>query len=195
MSVRYPPTRLPGDGRSLREPALSDQTLHADFGHVEQGLGICLPRELLFGELQQVFGLPSISSDRVPPGEADENGRSFLAGGFRQKQALGGQVSGERLFGIARDRTHLPPPPGPGGSEAISRQQRQGPYATPPPSPGRDPARREPGTAPAKGRHRRACSQALDRGDPRLRLRRPPSVRTRRRRPSAQPPQPRRPAP
>ena len=88
--------------------------------------GSAVPRELLVGQLQQVFGFPSISSDRVPPGEADENGRPFLVGGIWQKQALGGQVSGERLFGIARDRTHLPPPPGPGGSEAISRQQRKG---------------------------------------------------------------------
>src|SRR4029079_7343101 len=93
---------------------------------VEQGLGICLPRELLVSQLQQVFGFPSISPDRVTPGEAEENGRPFWVVGVWHKQALGGQVSGERLFGIARDRTHLPPPPGPRGSEAIPRQQRKG---------------------------------------------------------------------
>lgn len=79
MSVRHPPTRFPGNSRSLREPAPSDQALHADFGHVEQGRRICRPRELLVGQLQQVFGFPSITSNRVPPGEADANGSPFLA--------------------------------------------------------------------------------------------------------------------
>jgi hypothetical protein len=100
--------------------------LHADFGHVEQGRRICRPLELLVGQLQQAFGFPSITSNRVPPGEADANGSPFLAGRIWQKQALGGQVGGKRRFGIARDRTHLPPPLGPGDSEAITREQRQG---------------------------------------------------------------------